>query len=68
MGDDSFHLLYRSFLKRAPTENKTDTPNNVWAMCRAVEHRDSQHWYDRNRYGELYKQLEARLALLEGKP
>jgi hypothetical protein len=57
---NSSKQLFQSFVKKGMSDRD--------AIFAVIDHLNQLHWYDRDRYHERIKQLEDKLAALEGKP
>jgi hypothetical protein len=53
-------LTYKSFIRRASAENTDRTiANDQWALLMTLQHLIDLNFYDRNRYDERLRSLEA---------
>jgi hypothetical protein len=53
-------FAYQTFLRRASAENKDPTlQNGQWALLMTLQHFIDLTYYDRNRYDERLRRLEA---------
>jgi hypothetical protein len=60
--NSSLELLKNALVRRAASAVVSPQAEEI---CRIIDHFNSQHWHDRNRYDEQIKALEAKLAKLD---
>jgi polyhydroxyalkanoate synthesis regulator phasin len=66
MPNDTLTLLRETLRKRGA--NTAVISSAAEELCKIIDHINTQHWQDRDRYHERIKQLEDRVAKLEASP